>query len=252
MRASPGVILAVLSLAAFMASLDLFIVNVAFDDIGRDFAGASLSSLSWVLNGYAIVYAVTLVPLGRGDDRFGQKRGFLIGLGLFTLASGACAASPGLLALVLGRVLQALGAALLTPTSLGLLLHATPPEQRPRAVRIWAATGALAAAARPVIGGLLVLASWRWELLVNLPIGVLTLAVARRVVPEQRLEKREALPDGFGAGVLTVAIAALSLPLVKASEWGYVTTPTLSAVLVSLSFMAVVSARSCERASPGG
>jgi MFS family permease len=82
----------------------------------------SLSGLSWVLNGYAIVYAATLVPLGRVADRFGPKRGFLIGLGLFTLASGACAASPGLLVLVLGRVLQALGAALLTRTSMGLLL----------------------------------------------------------------------------------------------------------------------------------
>jgi len=250
MRASPGVILAVLSLAAFMASLDLFIVNVAFDDIGRDFAGASLSSLSWVLNGYAIVYAATLVPLGRAADRFGPKRGFLIGLGLFTLASGACAASPSLLILVLGRVLQALGAALLTPTSMGLLLHATPPEQRPRAVRIWAATGALAAAAGPVIGGLLVLASWRWVFLVNLPIGVLTLAFARRVVPEVRLEKPEALPDVFGAGALTVAIAALSLALVKAPEWGYMTTPTLSAVLVSLALMAVFAGRSRSHASP--
>jgi EmrB/QacA subfamily drug resistance transporter len=250
MRASPGVILAVLSLAAFMASLDLFIVNVAFDDIGRDFAGASLSSLSWVLNGYAIVYAATLVPLGRVADRFGPKRGFLIGLGLFTLASGACAASPSLLILVLGRVLQALGAALLTPTSMGLLLHATPPEQRPRAVRIWAATGALAAAAGPVIGGLLVLASWRWVFLVNLPIGVLTLAFARRVVPEVRLEKPEALPDVFGAGALTVAIAALSLALVKAPEWGYMTTPTLSAVLVSLALMAVFAGRSRSHASP--
>ena len=249
MRASPGAILAVLSLAAFMAGLDLFIVNVAFDDIGRDFAGASLSSLSWVLNGYAIVYAATLVPLGRAADRFGPKRGFLIGLGLFTLASGACAASPGLLVLVLGRVLQALGAALLTPTSMGLLLHATPPEQRPRAIRIWAAAAALAAAAGPVIGGLLVLASWRWVFLVNLPIGVLTLAFARRVVPEHRLEKPEALPDVFGAGVLTVAIAALSLALVKAPEWG-VTTPTLSAVLVSLALMAVFAGRSRSHASP--
>src|SRR5260221_2959765 len=95
MRASPGAILAVLSLAAFMAGLDLFIVNVAFDDIGRDFAGASLSSLSWVLNGYAIVYAATLGPLGRVADRFGPNRGFLISVGLFTLPSGAWASSPG-------------------------------------------------------------------------------------------------------------------------------------------------------------
>src|SRR5260370_1216349 len=134
--------------------------------------------------------------------------------------------------------------------SLCLLLHATLRELRPRAVRIWAAKGALAAAAGPVIGGLLVLASWRWVFLVNLPIGVLTLAFARRVVPEVRLEKPEALPDVFGAGVLTVAIAALLLALVKAPEWGYMTTPTLSALLVSLALMAVFASRSPSHASP--
>src|SRR5690349_1527047 len=91
----PGAVLAILSAAAFMASLDLFIVNVAFDDIGRDFSGVSLSDLSWVLNGYAIVYAALLVPLGRLADRFGRKPGFLLGLALFTAASFACALATG-------------------------------------------------------------------------------------------------------------------------------------------------------------
>src|SRR3978361_1782429 len=90
----PRAVLAVLSVAAFMASLDLFIVNVAFDDIGRDFDGVSLSDLSWVLNGYAIVYAALLVPLGRLADRYGRKPGFLLGLGIFTAASLACASAP--------------------------------------------------------------------------------------------------------------------------------------------------------------
>src|ERR1700759_498328 len=91
-----GRVLAVLSLAAFMASLDVFIVNVAFDDIGRDFDGAPLSQLSWVLNAYTILYAALLVPAGRVADRYGRKGAFLIGLGLFTAASVACAASPGI------------------------------------------------------------------------------------------------------------------------------------------------------------
>jgi len=151
-----GAVLTVLSLAAFMASLDLFIVNVAFADIGHDFRGHSLPDLSWVLNGYAIVYAALLVPLGRLADRFGRKAGFLAGLAVFTAASAACAVSTGLWWLVAARVLQAAGAAALTPTSLGLLLAATPPELRVRAVRVWAAVGALAAAAGPVVGGLLV------------------------------------------------------------------------------------------------
>src|SRR5919107_392565 len=125
--ARAGAVLAVLSAAAFMASLDLFIVNVAFHDISRDFDGSSLSDLSWVLNAYAITYAALLVPLGRLADRYGRKGGFLLGLGLFTLASGACALSPGLWWLVALRGLQAAGAAALTPTSLGLLLASTRP-----------------------------------------------------------------------------------------------------------------------------
>ena len=243
-------ILLVLSLAAFMASLDLFIVNVAFDDIGRDFAGSSLSSLSWVLNGYAIVYAALLVPLGRIADRFGPKRGFLLGVAVFTLASGACGASPSLAWLVAFRVAQAAGAALLTPTSMGLLLHATPPEQRSRAVRIWAATGSLAAAAGPALGGLLVHASWRWVFLVNLPIGLAALVLAARVVPESRPESHEALPDLLGAAVLTLGISSISLALVKAPEWGYTALGTTSAVLLSVACLAWFGVRSRSHPSP--
>ena len=95
-EAGHGVILAVLSVAAFMASLDLFIVNVAFPNIAREFPGSSLGDLSWVLNGYAVLYAALLVPLGRLADRYGRLAGFLGGLALFTAASAACAASQSL------------------------------------------------------------------------------------------------------------------------------------------------------------
>jgi len=135
--ARPGRALGILSLAAFMASLDLFIVNVAFPDIGREFGGQSLSNLSWILNGYAVLYAALLIPLGRLADRYGRLNGFLAGLALFTLASAACAASQDLWSLVAFRGLQAVGAAALTPTSLGLLLAATPNDRKVRAVRIW-------------------------------------------------------------------------------------------------------------------
>ena len=242
--------LAVLSLAAFMASLDLFIVNVAFRAIGRDFGGTSLSAVSWVLNAYAIVYAALLVPLGRLADRYGRKAGFLIGLAVFTLASAACAASPSLWALVAFRTLQAAGAALLTPTSLGLLLHAMPPQRRARAVRVWAATGALAAAAGPVVGGLLVEASWRWVFLVNLPIGLLALAFAARVVPESRDPQPGGLPDLAGAGLLAVAVGALALGLVEAPTWGWLSPRTWLAIAVAALCTAGFSRRSIHHRSP--
>ena len=218
---SPRLVLAVLSLAAFMASLDMFIVNVAFPDIGRDFAGSSLSDLSWVPNGYAVLYAALLVPLGRLADRYGRLAGFLGGLGLFTAASAACAASQSLWWLVAFRGLQAVGAAALTPTSLGLLLAATPADRRARAVRIWAAIGALAAAFGPVVGGLLVEASWRWVFLVNVPVGLAALIAARRYVPDSRDLAVTRTPDLVGSVLVAAGIGALALALVKGPGWGW-------------------------------
>jgi EmrB/QacA subfamily drug resistance transporter len=227
-------ILATLSLAALMASLDLFIVNVAFADISRDFHGASLSDLSWVLNGYAVLYAALLVPLGRLADRYGRMAGFLGGLALFTIASAACAASPNLWSLVVFRGLQAVGAAALTPASLGLLLAATPAEKRVRAVRMWAAIGALAAAAGPVIGGLLVQASWRWVFIVNLPLGVLAFVVARRIVPDSRDANVHRIPDLLGAALIAIGIGALALALVKGPDWGWASSRDLVGFTVAL------------------
>lgn len=246
----PGRVLAVLSVAAFMASLDLFIVNVAFRDIGQDFPGSSLSTLSWVLNAYAILYAALLVPLGRLADRYGQKAGFLLGLGVFVLGSAACAASEGLWQLVAFRGLQAAGAAALTPTSIGLLLAATPAERRVRAVRIWAATGGLAAAAGPVVGGLLIEASWRWVFLVNLPIGLAALVFAWRIVPAPRHDRDARVPDLLGVAVLAVAVALLALGLVEAPDWGWGSARVLGSLAASVVLGAGFWWRSEHHASP--
>ena len=228
-----GPILLVLSVAAFMASLDVFIVNVAFDDIGKDFPAAGISDLSWVLNAYTIVYAAFLVPAGRIVDRYGRKGGFLLGLGLFTLASAACAAAPGIWWLVAFRVLQALGAAILTPASLGLVVAAMPPEIRARSVRIWAATGAIAAALGPAVGGLLVEASWRWVFLVNLPIGIVGLIAGAILLPRIGAERSTRLPDLAGAAMLAVAIGALTLGLVEGPDWGWTSVATIGSWVAS-------------------
>jgi EmrB/QacA subfamily drug resistance transporter len=228
-RVRPPLVLLVLSGAAFMASLDLFIVNVAFDAIGRDLEPGSIGNLSWILNGYAIVYAGLLVPLGQLADRFGRRAGFLLGLAVFTAASAACAASTTLWLLVAFRLLQAVGAAALTPTSLGLLLPVFPPERRARAVQIWSAAGALAAAAGPVIGGLLLQASWRWVFLVNVPIGIAALVATVLLVPDSRDTTDSRLPDLAGAVVAAAGVSALALGLVKGPDWGWLDTRTVLA-----------------------
>ncbi len=248
--ARPTVVLVALCTAAFMASLDVFIVNVAFHEVGLDFRGESLSSLSWILNGYAILYAALLVPLGRLADRYGRKRMFLAGLALFTVASAACAASTGLWMLVGFRALQAIGAAALTPTSLGLLLTATPAERRVRAVRIWAASGASAAAAGPVIGGLLVEASWRWVFLVNVPVGLVALVVAARTVPDSRDPAVTRIPDLLGSVVLAGGIGALALGLVKGPDWGWTGAGTLLCFAVACVGLALFWWRSSSHPLP--
>jgi MFS family permease len=147
--ASPGQVLAIVCAGIVLANLDLFIVNVALPDIARDFGDANLGDLSWILNGYAIIYAALLVLCGRLAERYPRNLSFLAGIALFTVASAACALADSVESLVAFRLLQAAGAALLTPTSLGLILATFPAERRGGAVRTWAAIGGFAAALGP-------------------------------------------------------------------------------------------------------
>src|SRR4051794_39260463 len=220
--ASPQLVMAIVCAGVVLASLDLFIVNVALPQIARDFdvRGGGVADLSWVLNAYAIVYASLLVLFGRAAERYPRERAFLLGVAIFVAASAACGAATSVAMLVAFRVVQAAGAALLTPTSLGLILATTPAERRHGAVRAWTAVGGLAAAAGPVVGGLLVAASWRWVFLVNVPIGLAALAVGWRRLPHVAGQAVRP-PDALGALLVTAGTGALVLGLVKGSAWGW-------------------------------
>lgn len=240
----------VLCSAAFMAMLDVFVVNIAFAQIGESYRGSSLADLSWVLNGYTIVYAALLIPAGRFSDRFGRKAGFLVGLGVFTSAGLACALAPSLWALVAFRVVQAVGAAALTPASLGLLLTVLPATKVPAAVKVWATTSSFAAAIGPVVGGVLVEASWRWIFLINLPVGVVAGIAALRMVPDRRQQVRARVPDLLGVVLLVVVIGTLSLGLVKSSEWSWSSGATLGALAVAVVGLALFVARMARHPDP--
>jgi EmrB/QacA subfamily drug resistance transporter len=215
-----------------LASLDLFIVNVALPQIARDLHARDLGELSWVLNAYAIVYASLLVFFGRLADRYRRDRAFLLGVAVFTAASVACAASGSVGMLIGFRVLQAAGAALLTPTSLGLVLASYEDSlRRAGAVRTWTAVGGLAAAIGPVVGGLLVAASWRWVFLVNLPVGLAAMVVGWRRLPEVAGHP-SARPHPLGVGLVTAGVALLTFGLVKGADWGWVST-RIDAVLAA-------------------
>jgi EmrB/QacA subfamily drug resistance transporter len=239
---------ATLSVAVFISILDLFIVNIALPDIRSEWPGADLSGLAWVLSAYAIVLAALLVPLGRLGDVVGRKRVFEAGLALFVLGSALCAAAPSPELLVAARVLQGVGAAALTPTSLSLLLPLFPKGERKAVIGAWAALGAVGAAMGPPLGGLLVQASWRWIFLVNVPLGLITLWRVRRGFAEIR-DPDASMPDVMGGVLLAAAVGLLTLGLVQGPEWDWDARVTASFVGAGAAGVAFVL-RSARHESP--
>ena len=244
---APLTVLGVSSLGVFMAFVDATIVNIAFPDIGRSFPDSGISTLSWVLNAYNIVFAAFLVAAGRLADLLGRRRVFLLGLAVFTVASGLCAVAPTVNALIGFRVVQALGAALVVPSSLSLVLQAFPQERRAHAVALLSAVGALAAGIGPSLGGFLVSAdSWRLVFLVNLPVGALAYALARRKLVESREPGRRRLPDLPGALVFALGIAALVLGVVQGEDWGW-TSPAILGCFAAAALLLALFVRRCAR-----
>jgi NTE family protein len=234
-------VLLVTSVAVFMSFLDVTIVNIAFPDISASFPGSSLSQLSWILNAYTIVFAAALVPAGRMADRFGRRRLFFLGVLIFLAASAVCGAATSVAVLVGARAVQALGGAMLVPASLGLLLPEFPLERRATATALWGATGAIAAAAGPSLGGILVdWQGWRSVFFVNLVIGIPALIPARRLLRESR-EPQALFPDALGAVLLAVGLGALALAIVEGPQWGWrsvrVTGALAASVLLLLGFV---------------
>jgi EmrB/QacA subfamily drug resistance transporter len=244
-------ILLVTSVAVFMSFLDVTIVNIAFPSIEATFDEASRADLSWVLNAYNIVFAALLVPAGRLADLVGRKRVFLAGVVLFVVASALCAFAWSVEVLVIARVVQAVGAALLVPTSLSLLLPEFPIEQRATATAIWGATGAVAAATGPSLGGLLVeLTDWRLVFLVNLPIGLAALVPARRLLTESRDPDRGALPDLVGVVLLAAGVGLISLGIVQGPEWGWGGADVIGAIVGGALLLAAALIRSSTVTAP--
>jgi EmrB/QacA subfamily drug resistance transporter len=247
--ASPTLVLVIVCAGVVLASLDLFIVNVALPQMARDLGAGSISDLSWVLNAYAIVYASLLVLFGRLADRFPRERGFLLGVAVFVAASAACGAATSVPMLVAFRIVQAAGAALLTPTSLSLVLATAPAERRQTSVRIWTATGGVAASLGPVVGGLLVAASWRWVFFVNVPIGLAALwAGWRRLpnVPGHAIPR----PDALGALLITGGVGALTLGLVKGGDWGWGSASTVAVLALSIVALALFALHTARARNP--
>jgi NTE family protein len=248
---APMVVLAIASLGAAVAFVDATIVNIAFPSIELSFHGSSISTLSWVLNAYNIVFASFLVAAGRLADLLGRRRMFIAGLELFTVASLLCAISPSPGVLIGFRVVQALGAALLVPASLALVLQAFDADRRSHGVALLSAVAAAAAGLGPSIGGLLVsVDDWRLVFLVNLPIGAAAILLARRRLVESRAPGVRRVPDLIGAGTFATAIAALVLGVVKGGDWGWANPRTLGCFAAAVVLGSVVVWRSRSHRAP--
>jgi NTE family protein len=248
---TPRAVLAVAVLGCFMAFVDATIVNIAVPDIARHFSATGLSSVSWVLNAYNIVFAAFLVGGGQLADLLGRRRVFCSAVLLFTLASALCALSSSLSMLIAARAIQAAGAAALVPSSLAIVLEAHDARERMHAVALWSAVAALAAGIGPPLGGLLITASsWRLVFLVNIPVGLVAFLLAGRVLVESRAPGRRYMPDVRGGVVLALAIASLVLAVVKGQEWGWGNGRVLGAFVAAALLVVYFVVRSSRQRTP--
>jgi EmrB/QacA subfamily drug resistance transporter len=221
-----------------MAMLDGTIVNVALPRIGEELH-ASVSGLQWILDGYLLSLAALILVAGSLGDRYGRRRVFVVGVIWFGIASVLCAAAVSTGMLVATRVLQGIGGALLTPGSLAILQSSFAREDRARAIGAWSGLGGIAAAVGPLLGGLLVqLWSWRLAFLVNLPIAVVCVLLARKYVPESRDDQRSGNPDFGSAAVGALGLAGVTAALVEAPARGITDPVVLGAGLVGIACLA--------------
>ncbi|GAA1907235.1 MFS transporter [Lapillicoccus jejuensis] len=223
-------IVAAAVLGSGMAMLDSTVVNVAVVRIGDDL-DASLADLQWVSNGYLVTLASLILLGGSLGDRLGRRRVFVVGVVWFAVASALCGVALTPWQLIVARVLQGVGAALLTPGSLAMVEATIARPDRARAIGRWTGLGGIAGAAGPFVGGYLVqAASWRWAFLLNVPLAVVTVVVARRCVPETRDEQADRHLDVRGAALAAVALATTTYGFVEATRLGALGTTLVVAV----------------------
>jgi EmrB/QacA subfamily drug resistance transporter len=205
----------------FMIMLDNTIVNVALPSIQRDLK-ISLSELEWVVNGYALTFAVLMLTGGKLADMLGRRRIFVAGLAIFTLSSLACGLATSAHMLIAARVVQGVGSAFMNPATLSIITATFPPRQRGAAIGIWAGTSAMALAIGPLVGGVITeQINWSWIFFINVPVGAIGILVARLVIRESRDTSHEQRLDVPGLVASAVALFALTYGLIEANTYGW-------------------------------
>ena len=217
--ASPWRAFWIASSAVFLVSLDATMLFAAFDALRQSFTGSSTATLSWVLNAYTVVYAAMLIPAGGLADAHGRKRVFRLGLAVFIAASVACGLAPSVEGLIAARVVQAVGAALLTPASMSIVMAAFPVERRALVISLWGAVGGLAAAVGPSLGSWVTADfGWPWAFYINVPVGLWALWQSRSRIEEAIKPAQRRRVDVLGLLLLMAAVGAVALAIVESGS----------------------------------
>lgn len=243
--------LGVTAVAGFMVSLEITVIALAFNDIQESFDGTSRATLSWIFTAYNIGVAALLLLAGWAADRYGRKRVFLLGLIVFLVGSLASGLSVDAPTLIGARVLQSVGGAMQFPAGLALLLPAFPPERRGMAVGIWGATGALAAALGPSIGALLISGfGWRSVFLVNIPVGLIAMALGLKWLDESRADDLPERVDPISVPIASLGVGLLILAIAQSEQWGVFSFGVGLSVLGALLLLALFVRRSQRHPQP--
>jgi EmrB/QacA subfamily drug resistance transporter len=240
-------VLLLTSVGVYLVALDVSVLNVAFGSLVDEFGSDRRTLLTWVFSAYNIAFAAALLSAGRAADRFGRKRAFLLGVGVFSLGSVLCGIAPSAELLIGARVLQGIGGALVLPSSLALVLPEFPVERRSAAIGVWGAVGGISAATGPLIGGVLVEAlGWRWVFFVNIPFCIGAILIGTRLLRESREADASGLPDVAGALLAMGGVGLLTLGVVQGEAWGWDSSRVLTCFAGAVVLLAWCVAR-CRR-----
>ncbi|WP_143653661.1 MFS transporter [Streptosporangium subroseum] len=231
-----GWTLVLASIGTFITALDVVVVSTALPTL-RAHLGASLSDLEWTINAYNLAFACLMLTGAALGDRFGRRRMYVLGLGLFTLASAACALSTSVDALIVARIVQGVGAAVVLPLTLTLISDAFPVEKRGAAIGIWGGVTGLGVAAGPIVGGAIIQGiSWQWIFWINVPIGVVSLVLSAFLLRESRGPRPQL--DLVGLVLAALALLALTWAPVRAPSVGWGSGEVIGALVAGVVLMA--------------
>jgi EmrB/QacA subfamily drug resistance transporter len=244
-------VLAATILGSALAGIDATVVGIALPAIGRDFH-VGIGSLQWVVTGYTLTLSGLLLVAGALGDRRGRRRIFVIGVVWFALSSALCGLAPNSAALIGGRALQGVGAALLTPGSLAILQASFAPEERGRAIGAWSGLSGVALAVGPFLGGWLIdVVSWRLIFTINVPLAVIVLVITSRYVPETReVGESGAGVDYAGGALVSVGLLGVVFGLIEGSSLGWTSPQVLASLLIGVAVLAVFLVHEKRTANP--